>query len=190
VRIAYKVMCPNCTVEGKNNRVFYDDGAFFCDNNHTFSSMSEIEDRIATLPDSLKVQEAPAKEKPKVQPKVIPVPEDRPEEEVFEEALKSMSMAPPPTAHTSAEVERSNLPVSATAVEEIPEPKKIIEVMPEKRYVGRQPKELPGDALEITVVIPDPHASFLRGEAQAQGKAVQEYFEERLMFGMDSRWYY
>ena len=34
------------------------------------------------------------------------------------------------------------------------------------------------------MVIPDPHASYLQGEAEFRGKTVQEHFEEIMLNGM------
>jgi hypothetical protein len=88
-------------------------------------------------------------------------------------------------------LEKARAPQAAIAVAE-PEPAaRPAPASPPDPHRPRKPvKSLPGGALEITVVISDPSASYLAGEAEFRGKTVQEHFQEMVDFGMDARWFF
>lgn len=183
MRVSYSSVCPTCKVEGKTNRLFRDlsePGEVRCALDHVFTgeearALVELSDDVPAAPPTVK----PAGE-PVLQ--MTPLPSSVPEE-----ALVPTGEAPSGNVHqmpAAVEVTTSNRIIRAGEPLEI----EIVDSPPSKKF--HEPKELPGDALEITVVIPDPHASYLRGEAQFRGKSVQEFFEEMMLYGMDNRWWY
>jgi hypothetical protein len=203
MKISYSVFCPECKVLGVNKKIFFENGDFLCDEGHKYTSMEDVELRLQNLGVAGVPEEVPA-ERPHIVNVTSPaVPEDREEDEREVEALKSMTMAPPPSPPTgtveaveNAVAMRSDggvtmLYETVESYDPLKDPLKFPEET-SRSVAVKMPgvRELPGDALEITVIIPDPHASYLRGEAQFRGKTVQEHFEEIMLNGMDSRWWY
>ena len=195
MKITYSAMCPDCKLAGKETRLYRDltePEKVACAEGHSFQG-PEIEDWLTSQEDA-----APAKkEEPKVV-KMPSVPKETTEEleSDFGRAADRadeippglLQMAPPPNV-TEALVEAARTspePAKATAV--MDEPVSAVRKAP--AALRPSMKELPGGALELTVVIPDPHASYLTGEAQFRGKTVLEHFQEMVEYGLDARWFY
>jgi hypothetical protein len=172
---------------GVNKNIFYEDGDFVCDEGHKYPSMEDVQQQLSILEAAgVKIQEDPPakKEEAPVPPKLHVVPEDREEEDEREaEALKSMTMVPPPLA------EVSDIAALAEKIA-IREQEGVMVAGPMVFHKKPEVRELPGGDLEILVIIKDPNSSYLKGEAAFKGKTVEEYLQEMIDFGMDSRWFF
>lgn len=179
--IPYAAPCGTCKEQGKDSRLQRDlsePGVIFCVAGHKFEG-PDIEEYL----DAFSVEEK------------APLPQAVPAAVVEKSFDRALEMTPPPPELYKADsvpgVKDRQAPVmaaapAATAVAELPEvPKPAVALQPKKAV-----KELPGGALEITVTIPDPHSSYLTGEAEFRGQSVQTYFQQMVEHGLDARWFY
>jgi hypothetical protein len=197
--INYKTPCPECKILGNNSNIYFDDGDFLCKEGHKYESMGAIEEQLLLVNAAGFPVESPEPIKivPPSPPKVVPELTDRIEEELEEEdreaeALKSMTMAPLPPVEPARVDPRALQAVPKPAAVAVAEPPDFGVPGAGPMVVHKKPgtRELEGGNLEITVIIPEQHATFLRGEAEFRGKTVQEHFEELLYHGLDARWWY
>jgi len=210
MKITYTAMCPTCKESNKESRLHRDlsePEKISCAEGHSFSGPT-IEDYITVQEDAPVKKQEPFLQMPSVPKETI---EDM--ERGFERAAERsgevppglLEMTPPPGSATAKAVvaveeealskmsvprqqqELAELAVTApqpSSVAVLNEPVKVLD----KVHVAVKPA--PGGALEVTVMIPDPHASFLQGEAEFRGKSVAEHFSEMIQHGLDARWFY
>lgn len=184
MQIDYAVQCPDCKKatppkESRLHRNYSDVTVVFCSEGHKYTG-AEIETYLES-------GDSPKIEVKKEEPLLFapPLPKETTEivEELETSMKKSFEMTPlpviPPEAmkaveqiHKAAEQITGTVPIPAI----------------EPRRIGS--KQLPGGALQLTIVIPDPQASYLAGEAEFRQKTVIEHFTEIVMHGLDARWFY
>lgn len=220
MKIPYTACCQKCKEGGKENRLQRDlsePEVLFCAEGHKFSG-PEIEEYLdSNVAPAVPAPDFgfPGQQAPEIVPMPsIPAPAVEQLERELQEAVERTSpfeLSPPPSAprpgaatelsvlhheeETAAKMSRAlasaKAPQVATAVAE-PEPAaRPAPATPVDPHSPKKPiRQLPGGAMEITVVIPDPHANYLQGEAEFRGKTVQQHFEEVLLAGLESRWWY
>jgi hypothetical protein len=195
--------CPACASTGKMNRLLQNIGEddFYCTKGHKFPSFEAVENYHPAAPAtppavSKSVQKRIAIQKGQ-RPAVAGPPADlaapREDLSVLDEETPTVEPEPAP-APAPAPPQAVPEPMPATE----PEPEPVVPSShsyhytpepPVVRHVPDSARLLPGGALAITILVPDPYVSAVQAIAQEQGKSVEQYLNEAISYGFENRWF-